>query len=493
MGVNLEKPSNKVIFNPEHLVGCLIASRYLVRRVIARGGMGVVFEAEQLPLGRTVALKILLPLPGNSEAGNFEKRFMLEAASLARLSHPSCVTLHDYGETPEGTCYLVMEYVEGRTLSELLHETGPLPFTRASHLMMQVCRALAHAHRHGVIHRDLKPSNLLVQKPDDGDEQVKVVDFGLVKLARDDPGLTRSGTIMGSPHCMSPEQILGEEIDERTDIYAIGVLLYRCLVGEFPFTGLNSAATMIAQVQQPVPSLKERCPDPALPAGVDAIVRRCLEKSPSKRYSRMQDLLVELETLDHRGPPEVTMPIRPKPATSAPGARLLARARWAFLAGGAALVLGIVLWAFLRPPSIPVFEPSLTEPLPAPEPVEQLVELRSTPPGAQVEIDGFPAGRTPLRWSVQAQSPEHQFKIRFSADGYQDLLVERFLNQGQLVEVRLDVLPVATGPLPTPEPGVQKTERRVPRETNSTKPDNDKSDPPAAETAPEGYKRSPYE
>ena len=185
--------------------------------------MGAVYEAEQRPLGRRVAVKVLQEPPNSGDSDAFQRRFFLEAATLAKLDHPNTVTLFDYGQTKDHIFYLVMEYVDGPALSKVLKQSqGVLEPHRVLTLMAQVSDALENAHRAGVVHRDLKPGNLLVTQDSSGKELVKVVDFGLVKLTEGDQAITVTGMIMGSPHCMAPEQVQGDPVDHRADVYAIG-------------------------------------------------------------------------------------------------------------------------------------------------------------------------------------------------------------------------------------------------------------------------------
>ncbi|MEZ4318633.1 MAG: serine/threonine-protein kinase [Myxococcota bacterium] len=275
--------------------GTIIAGRYQIDRLIARGGMASVYLAHQVKLNRPVALKILTPPPDAEESAAFEERFRLEAETLAALDHTNIVILHDFGELDDGRFFLAMEFVDGPRMSDLLRD-GPLDCERALQLVTQVASALRYAHKRGVVHRDLKPSNLLVKTDDDGTEQVKVVDFGLVKLTEVEQTITRAGLILGSPHCMSPEQVKGLDVDHRADIYAIGVLLFRVLTGQYPFHGSNSAATMIAHLNQEVPTIFSVAPDLVLPEGLEDIVRRCLAKTPSDRYQDTAELMADLAT-----------------------------------------------------------------------------------------------------------------------------------------------------------------------------------------------------
>ena len=217
-----------------------IAERYRVERMIARGGMGEVYLCEQLGLGRKTAIKLLNVTSGDeADQQSFRERFELEAKTLAGLDHPNIVTVFEYGKIEDGTYFLALEYVAGKRFTDLVNE-GPMAPDRLVELMLQVCQALRYAHRRGVVHRDLKPSNLLVWQDDDGTEQVKVVDFGLVKCVREpDQNLTRTGMVIGSPHCMSPEQINGAELDHRTDIYSLGALMFRALTNRWPSSAVG--------------------------------------------------------------------------------------------------------------------------------------------------------------------------------------------------------------------------------------------------------------
>ena len=274
--------------------GSVIAGRYRIMRMIARGGMGVVYLAEHIELGRLVALKILKPQHDPDNTGAFQERFTLEARTLGSLDHPNIVTLFDYGRTEDSRYFLALEFIDGPRFTDIIRERFLAP-ERAVRLLLQVCRALRYSHRRGVIHRDLKPSNLLIQTDDEGRENVKVVDFGLVKVLEDDQSLTQAGLILGSPHCMSPEQVKGLSVDERTDIYAIGVLLFRAVTGSWPFHGENSTATMIAHINEPIPRFAAAADELMVPPGLEAVVHRCLEKEPENRYPEVGALMQALQ------------------------------------------------------------------------------------------------------------------------------------------------------------------------------------------------------
>lgn len=272
----------------------VIAGRYQIVRQIASGGMGVVYLAEHIDLGRHVALKILKHQTDPEHAAAFQERFTLEARTLANLDHPNIVTLYDYGRTDDGRFFLALEYIDGPRYTDLIRD-GLMNPERAIRLLLQVCRALRYSHRRGVIHRDLKPSNLLTQRDDEGHEIVKVVDFGLVKVLEDDQSLTQAGLILGSPHCMAPEQVKGEGVDARADIYAMGVLLFRSLTGCWPFHGETSTATMIAHLNTPVPRFADRNPDVQVSESLEIITMRCLAKEPDDRFASVGDLMQALQ------------------------------------------------------------------------------------------------------------------------------------------------------------------------------------------------------
>ncbi len=247
----------------------MLNDRYQIHSVLANGGMGKIYRGEQIPLGRAVAIKVRhIGYVGSKEDPQFQKRFFLEASILSKLQHPNVVTLFDYGriEKSDNAYFMVMEFLPGETLHRRLRARGVLPATETLALVRQIARGLREAHRHEVVHRDLKPSNVMLVADDDGDEVVKIVDFGLVKmLAEGAEELTKDGTFLGSPRYMSPEQISHGRVDHRTDIYSLGIIMYECLCGRAPFDSEKSVHTLIAHLQQPPPPMREKNPDVAVP------------------------------------------------------------------------------------------------------------------------------------------------------------------------------------------------------------------------------------
>jgi serine/threonine protein kinase len=271
------------------LNGMIIDGRYVLRSMIARGSMGKVYEAEQRPLGRTVAIKILDVREEQVEGEGFVERFLLEASVLARLSDPNTVRIFDFGIW-EGRSYLVMEFIDGRPLSHVVRRQ-PLPPALAISVAMQICSSLAEAHKLGVVHRDLKLSNILVIQKDDGGLLVKVIDFGLVKdMDEDKSELTAVGQILGSPMYMAPEQIRSENIDQRADLYAVGVVLYRMLLCEKPFIQKGTPGLLFAHLNHPPRTFAEAAPSIVVPKCLEWTVMRCLEKEAADRFATAGEL-----------------------------------------------------------------------------------------------------------------------------------------------------------------------------------------------------------
>jgi serine/threonine-protein kinase len=285
---------------PDPLIGRLINGRFKVVSVIARGGMGKVYKAEQSPLGRLCALKVLSPKYEGDRDPEFHKRFLLEASTAAKLTHANTVTIFDYGQDGDDLYFIAMEYIEGRTLHRVLRDEGPFPELRVAHIAGQICRSLREAHTHGVVHRDLKPGNILITDRGDEQDNVKVLDFGLVKdVSGEAEDLTQAGLFMGSPKYMAPEQILGGEITARTDIYSLGVMMYEMLTGRVPFDRGASVGTLMAHVNDVPPPMLQVNPKLILGRTMEGIVTRCLEKDASRRFVSMKDLLNSLKRVGH--------------------------------------------------------------------------------------------------------------------------------------------------------------------------------------------------
>jgi serine/threonine protein kinase len=285
------------------LVNLVVADRYRLMERIGEGGMGAVYRAVHVLLDRPVALKILREdLPSQSNAA---RRFHQEARAASRVNHENVVTILDFGRAEQGFLYLVMELVDGEPLSSVIARSAPLHASRVVDVAMQIASALEQASELGIVHRDLKPDNVLLTRRRGRGDFVKLLDFGLAKLlsAQDAAGpITMAGAVFGTPEYMSPEQWRGTEVDVRSDIYSLGIVLYECLTGALPWTG-TYAALFRAHLTRPPPSIRDTFPDIRCPPRLEAIVLKCLEKEPDKRYASATDLRGALDACGITIPP----------------------------------------------------------------------------------------------------------------------------------------------------------------------------------------------
>lgn len=500
------------------LVGRVIQDRFRILQRIASGGMGTVYLAEQLPLGRKVALKVLEIAPENlAGRAQFQERFFLEAAAVAKLSHPNTIVLYDYGRTDDGLYYYAMELIEGITLSKLIKKSGGLEPALAVHIATQICGSLREAHELGLVHRDLKPGNVMLTRRGDDNHFVKVLDFGLVKVIGDGEAgadLTRSGIVMGSPRYMAPEQVESRHVDHRADIYAFGTVLYHMLAGKPPFLYPSQFETLRAQVDETPPPLEAKNPFCQAGPELRALLYQCLEKSPDRRPQSMSEIAqrlkacameigisvpsissVDVARLAGRPTPlpaeasssEPELDYAPTMA-STPSAHALRRQSTAPSTESAAeqatperkrswampiaalLVAGVVagVAAFLLPADKPpaAAPPPIAIPI-APSPPEPAtpeapppVELVSDPPGARVKHGEADLGDAPLSLPI----PEgERWELTLSLDGYEPRTIT--VTAGRpTVNVRLT--PVAPPAEPEPAPSRARSrasKRREPR------------------------------
>lgn len=280
---------NAILARPirDPLIGTKLAGgRYEILDVLGEGGMSVVYKAKQELVDRIVAIKTLKVKMLSDPM--LLKRFEREVKTLSRLNHPNIVTVYDC-IVENGQPYFVMDFLQGCSLQDLIKSEKRLTAGRCKNIFGQVCGAVEHAHRNGIVHRDLKPANIMLMEIS-GQEFVKVVDFGLAKLGEEAQRLTQTGEIWGSPLYMSPEQCNGHGMDARSDIYSLGSVLYESLTGRVPFAGTSFLDTIQKVVSLPPPTFATSAPDLKMPPEIEAIVMRCLEKDPDKRYQSMAEM-----------------------------------------------------------------------------------------------------------------------------------------------------------------------------------------------------------
>lgn len=316
--------------------GARLGGRYRLDERVGAGGMGEVWRATDEVLGRTVAVKVMLPtVLGDPD---FVRRFLIEARAMASVSHPGVVAIHDYGSDPAGA-YLVMEYVSGEPLSRVLARVGRLRPSDAMRVVAQAADALRAAHDRGIVHRDVKPSNLLVRP----DGAVVLTDFGISR-AGEATGMTLSGAVLGTPTYLSPEQVLGHPATRLSDLYSLGVAAYECLSGRKPFAGDNPYAVAVQRVQGPPPPLPDDVPRAAA-----AVVERAMAQDPARRWPSAAAMAEAARAAGQGGPAPV--PVRPRK-----------RRVWPVLAAVLAVLavagVGVVVWK--------VGERSTAEAVPAP-------------------------------------------------------------------------------------------------------------------------------
>jgi serine/threonine-protein kinase len=289
---------------PESLIGTTLSGRYLIERLIGEGGMGAVYQAEHTHMRKRLAVKVLHP--DMSRLPEVVARFEREAMAAAHIDHPNVAAATDFGKLDDGSFFLVLEFVEGSSLREVITE-GRVELGRAIHVARQIASALGRAHALGIVHRDLKPENVMLVARDGDPNFAKVLDFGIAKVpiggltgepqkaGPTGPVLTQLGMVYGTPEYMAPEQALGQAVDARADLYALGVMMFEMIVGARPYEHESKVTLLGMHVTAPIPKMRDRAPDANVPAEVDAIVTRLLAKEATARFAGSKDLVEALD------------------------------------------------------------------------------------------------------------------------------------------------------------------------------------------------------
>ncbi|MEM9074171.1 MAG: protein kinase [Myxococcota bacterium] len=423
--------------------------KYKVRRRIGEGGMGLVYEAEHTVIEKRVAMKVLRDDFSSRE--EVVERFRQEAKSASRIGHENIVDISDFGTTPQGQSYFVMEFLEGEDLANVLARETVLPAERTAAIVLQCCAALGAAHEKGIVHRDMKPENVFLVERGSQRDFVKIVDFGIAKMSDIEtegaPGrkLTKTGMIFGTPEYMSPEQAAGKSLDHRVDVYAVGVILFECLVGRVPFVGDSFMGILTQHMFEEPPALRDVNPNVSCSAELEMVVYKALSKDPDQRYRSMAELgeavreamqgRVSQATLVGYGEPvkakargprtPQTLPTDEFPAAPPRRGGLIAMLAVLLIAVGAGAV-----WFAMRgngqtppvvetppdPPQVgsqPTVEPDPEQqadpdpvevpPTPMDAPTTVAVRIETRPgDGATVTVDGATEGCTPTPCSIEA-------------------------------------------------------------------------------------------
>jgi serine/threonine-protein kinase len=436
------------------LIGQVLDGRYRIESVIGEGGMGLVYKAVHAALRKPLAIKVLRPEVSKNE--QIVARFKQEAQSASQIGNQHIIDISDFGELPDGSTYFVMEFLNGRSLTKAL-EDERISTQRTIHIAKQLCKALGAAHENGIVHRDMKPDNVqLIERGDDKDF-VKVLDFGIAKVGGGTSKLTQAGQVFGTPHYMSPEQCAGTGVDHRTDIYAVGVMLYEMATGAVPFDADNLMGILTKHLyENPIPPHELPPPVNVAPA-VEAVILKCLSKKPELRYQTMSELLDDLEAVEagltpkavvdqverntHAGQtttgPDLTASGRVtvgmgQPQDNIPGRRsmlpmLIGGALLLAIGGGAAALLSgrddsadpahVVKPAGDVQPQPPAAAepkaPAAPEPIVAPAAPAQVV-IRSNPEGAELYRDHVLLGNTPYTMPKPKDAERFEFELRLS-------------------------------------------------------------------------------
>jgi serine/threonine-protein kinase len=475
-------------------VGTTFDGRYKIESVLGEGGMGVVYLARHKVIDKKVAIKVLRADMAREK--EITDRFLQEAKAASSIGNPHIIDISDFGHLPDGSTYFVMEWLDGKPLSKALEETRPLPVARLANIARQIAEALASAHQRSIVHRDLKPDNIFLIKRGSEPDFVKILDFGIAKVSSGTSKLTRAGSVFGTPHYMSPEQAAGSTVDSRTDIYALGVILYEMASGRVPFDADNFMGILTQHMYKaPVPIRALVPPPPDVTPGLEAIILKALSKKPEQRYQTMEELAADVDKLARGAIPDAVPDMisrsggfnvpadfftergMPAPVPATPAGHS-ARKRWGVYAGVAGITAAIMIvvgifaksssstaqdapkTAITAPTPITPVKPVETPP-PAPPPVEvKHVLFASEPLDSHVFHNGQDLGATPLTVDVPAGQ---KVLVEVRRDGFKPQTLTLDGSEAKM-KVKLEKLPAATA-RPAPKKGPEP-QRPAPASTS---------------------------
>jgi predicted Ser/Thr protein kinase len=502
---------------PDPLIGRTLDGRYRIEKVLGEGGMGLVYAARHAMLNKPLAIKVLRPEV--SKDVEVMQRFQQEAQSASAIGNHHIIEISDFGTLPDQSTYFVMEFLDGVSLTKAIEMEHPMRAERVIKIAKQLCEALGAAHERSIVHRDLKPDNVYLVKRGSENDFVKVLDFGIAKVGGASSKLTKAGQVFGTPHYMSPEQCAGANVDARTDIYALGIILYEMAAGRVPFDADNLMGILTKHMYEKPIAPHEFPPPVEVPPNLEAVIMKCLEKSADVRYQSMAEMRADLESIEAGMTPRAVVDavdrasatqrvdgtgrmVRPGEGTgrmsalgvaAGPVPQEPAKSKLPLILGGVGLLsvlgIGAVVLAMSIGSTPPVVAPLPPPPVVAPPPViatppvtpppvatdtppttpvvAQAVHITSVPEGAEVLIDGAHVAATPCDFPRPTGTEIVQLTVRSA--GYQDRSIALTAFGDANVTVTLDrARPTGHGrPTTTTTPPTTTTTHTPPPETHT--------------------------